>query len=130
MTHYMNTEEALNCYRIRAMRNKKRRQKELMTHIVMLAAVIFCAAVIATLLISKFEASAETTSSDTKEYTCVMVGYGENLYDIAGHFEDPVYYADKTALINEIKRINHISDASKVTPGDYIIVPYYVRQDM
>ena len=129
MTYYMNTEEAINCYRIRSFRNKKRRQRELMLHIMILAVVLFCAAVITTLLITKFESSAESNDSDIKEYTSVMVGYGEDLNDIADKYRDPVYYSDRASLVKEIRNINHISDRSDVNPGDYVIVPYYVRQD-
>ena len=129
MTYYMNTEEAINCYRIRSFRNKKRRQRELMLHIMILAVVLFCAAVITTLLITKFESSAESNDSDIKEYTSVMVGYGEDLNDIADRYRDPVYYSDRASLVKEIRNINHISDRSDVNPGDYVIVPYYVRQD-
>lgn len=129
MTYYMNTEEAINCYRIRSFRNKKRRQRELMLHIMILAVVLFCAAVITTLLITKFESSAESNDSDIKEYTSVMVGYGEDLNDIADRYRDPVYYSNRASLVKEIRNINHISDRSDVNPGDYVIVPYYVRQD-
>lgn len=129
MTYYMNTEEAINCYRIRSFRNKKRRQRELMLHIMILAVVLFCAAIITTLLITKFESSAESNDSDIKEYTSVMVGYGEDLNDIADIYRDPVYYSDRASLVKEIRNINHISDRSDVNPGDYVIVPYYVRQD-
>ena len=127
MNRNMNTEEALNFYRLRAARKKRRRAREIRMQVFMLTIVIFCAAVIAALWVSKTEASAETENVPVKEYTSVMLEYGENVYDLAEKYSDPVYYANRSTYIREVLDINHLPDVNSVHPGDYVICPYYLQ---
>ncbi len=127
MTNTMNIIENERYYSEKAARIRRRRERELRIHILMLSAVIICIMIIAAIWFSKIKASAETENNAAKEYTCIIVGYGESLYDIAEKYDDPVYYADKDTYIDEVRYINHIPELSDVKPGDYIIVPYYKR---
>ena len=45
--------------------------------------------------------------------------------ELADSYIDYDYYKDKNAYIAEVQSINHIEDASSVSAGQEIVVPYY-----
>lgn len=63
-------------------------------------------------------------SNRTKLYKSVLI-YGGDTFTTISEKYISAEYSSSEAFIKEIKRINNLSDASSLTPGNHIIIPYY-----
>ncbi|MCD8152779.1 MAG: LysM peptidoglycan-binding domain-containing protein [Clostridiales bacterium] len=75
------------------------------------------------------QAQASDAQTEAVCYKSVYVHAGDTLWDIADEYMDDAYdtYNDKNDYIDEIKQINHITEAD-LQAGSYIIVPYIVME--
>lgn len=59
-----------------------------------------------------------------KYYTSIEVEAGDTLWDLAGVYASSDYDVCREEFINEVKKINHLSD-DRITAGMYLTIPYY-----
>ncbi|MCM1161638.1 MAG: LysM peptidoglycan-binding domain-containing protein [Roseburia sp.] len=104
--------------------NKKRRQQELKRKGIFFILSIAIMVVISTACFG-FSSKASDSQKETyyKYYTSIVIQDGDSLWSLAeknydGHFKS------KKAYIDEIKKINGLSDETLIS-GQYLIVPYY-----
>lgn len=125
--------ERTDHYYIRLAESKARRNRELRRNYMILTVAVIVVCVIIGLIISGMRTNAaEEHSQSYKYYTSVMIGYGENLNDVAARFVDYEHYDDLDDYLDEICSINHIAKVGKahaqVNPGNYVVVPYYSNE--
>ena len=110
---------------IRIKNNKLRRQRQLRRNFIMF---IFSFILTITLSVGVFSIGSKAQNKDEvvlyKYYTNIVVQYGETLDDIAKNYFCEEKYSSCDDYIFEVLRINRMYD-EKVTPGTYLIVPYY-----
>ena len=91
--------------------------------------VVIFAAFFAALILFVFGGSCmdshqvQASSNETVLYKSIRVDAGDTLWNIADEYMGTMY-EDKNVYIDEIKSINHITDAD-LQAGSYIIVPYH-----
>ncbi len=59
-----------------------------------------------------------------KYFTQVEIAYGETLDNIADRFYSEEF-RNKASYIQEIRNINSLYSNKQITPGTFLIVPYY-----
>ena len=105
--------------------NRIRRQQQLRRNIFM---IVFTIVLILTLSVSGFAIGSKAQDKEEvvlyKYYTNIEVQYGETLWDIAATYFCKDRYDNYEHYISEVMQINglYIED---VSPGSYLIVPYY-----
>lgn len=105
--------------------NRIRRQHQLRRNIFM---IVFTIVLILTLSVSGFVIGSKAQDKEEvvlyKYYTNIEVQYGETLWDIASTYFCEDKYDNYEHYISEVMQINglYIED---VSPGSYLIVPYY-----
>ena len=72
-----------------------------------------------------FAKSAVNEHEMTKYYKTITIYRGDTLFSIAERNSED-YYCSSIEYINEISYINHLSDNSRLIPGNYLTVPYYM----
>lgn len=86
-------------------------------------AVIVCTAFSVGALRSR--ASSSTAGDiEYKYYKNIVIAYDYDLSDAAADYADE-HYDDERDYLREVCSINHLASAYDVTPGTYVIVPYY-----
>ena len=70
-----------------------------------------------------FTSRAQTSHETVKYYRSVEVAPGDTLWDIAGEYAS-VEYKDRYAYIDEVKKLNHLTD-DRISAGEFLMVPYY-----
>lgn len=70
------------------------------------------------------KAAEENDKVAYKYFKSVTVEYGDSLWTIADEYCDLSKYDAKQEYINEVARINHLSDG-KILAGMSLIIPYY-----
>ena len=108
------SDRELRRYR-RVLRLRRERRKRIMATAGTVLAV-FCMVLICSLSYGSISTRANT---GYKYYKSVTIAAGESLWELADS------YKDKNAYIAEVQSINHIEDASSVSAGQEIVVPYY-----
>ena len=105
---------------------RNRRAAGQRTGLILLAAVI--AVVLFCILISPHSTSAgDLDASAEKFYTCYQIQEGDTLWSIAGQFCTEEYPSLQD-YIQDVCRINHLSDSDRIYSGRSLCVPYYVRK--
>lgn len=85
-------------------------------------------AVIGCILFGSTKAQAAPAEPSYKYYTSIQVQKGDTLWNIASeHISGE--YASMNDYIEEICKINHISD-SDIHSGQYLTIPYYSNEYM
>lgn len=127
MKYNLNNEITLNNLKSerRIYNNKLRRQRQLRKNIFLfLFSIIF----ILTLSIGGSALGAKAQNKEEvilyKYYTNIVVQYNETLNDIANKYYCEEKYKSKDDYIIEVLQLNRMFDAN-VTPGTYLVVPYY-----
>lgn len=71
----------------------------------------------------------EKGTQEHKYYTSVLVTGADTLEEVAERYADPSHYRNTAAYYREVCEINHLfsngDDAPRVSPGNYVVVPYY-----
>lgn len=77
----------------------------------------------------KDASEADATNASTKYYTCISIESGDSLWDIADIYITDEY-SSKEEYIDEVVSINNLDDASSITAGCNLVVPYYKVTDL
>lgn len=105
--------------------NRRKRQQDLKRKGIILMLGIMSVLVISTIFFS-FSSKASDTSNETcyKYYTSILLQDGDSLWSLAEKNRDE-HFPSKKAYIDEIKKVNNLSDDDILISGQYLIVPYY-----
>lgn len=105
--------------------NRIRRQRQLRRNILM---TVFTFVLILTFSIGGFAIGSKAQDKDEvilyKYYTNIEVSYGETLWDIADRYFCEEKYRSYEHYISEVMQLNGLYD-EEVSPGSYLMVPYY-----
>ena len=63
-----------------------------------------------------------------KQFSSIMIYCGESVESIAEDNYIKKGYPSAESFANEIRTINHLSNDSKLIPGNYIVIPYYIAK--
>ena len=118
---YRMTDRELRSYK-RQLRRKQQIRRRIFTMIATICVIIFCAVPYQGI---RSLASSGDDQLKFKYYTQVTVAYGETLWDLSDDYIDYEEYKDKTAYIEEVQSINHLSEEDSIRAGQTLIVPYY-----
>ena len=118
---YRMTDRELRLYK-RQLRRKQQIRRRIFTVIATICVIIFCAVSYQGI---RSLASSGDDQLKFKYYTQVTVAYGETLWDLSDDYIDYEEYKDKTAYIEEVQSINHLSEEDSIRAGQMLIVPYY-----
>ena len=92
---------------------------------------VFTVILILTLSVGGFAIGSRAQDKDEvilyKYYTNIEVKYGETLYDIAKNYFCESKYDNYKHYISEVMYINGLYH-EEVSPGTYIVVPYYSEE--
>lgn len=115
----------MNDREYRIYKRNMRRRRELRRRLA-LSVVTFCLILACAVSYHSIK-SAATSGNDMnfKYYTSITVQNGENLWSIADNYIDYSQYKNKSAYISEVVSINQLDDASDITSGQRLTVPYY-----
>lgn len=115
----MNARQNESSYMKRARRNKVRRTKQLIRRLLISAVVL---GLVISFGITGIKAQAHSKENQFyKYYTSVTVNKDDTLWKYATEYSLDNDYID---YINEVKRINNMSD-DKIISGMRLIIPYY-----
>lgn len=113
----------------RILRNRLRRQRERRRNIT-ICMLTACMILVFSFYANSFRSSARehTTQSEYKYYTSIQIREGDTLWSIARTFMG-THYDSESAYIEELCRINSLSDEEGIRAGRYLIVPYFNSPD-
>ena len=108
--------------RRRTLRNRARRQRELLTTALLL--VFIAATCILLLKLTAMRTEADRMNTPLyKYYTTVEISSGDSLWSIAADHRGPGY-ENIRSYIDKIAAVNHLSGRYLV-PGEKLCIPYY-----
>lgn len=114
---------------VRSLRNKRKRVRQLKRNLTLgITLCLLAAALSVTLGSLLVQAKSDDTAPVYKYYTSIEVQYGETLWSIATQNMSPGHYAHITDYIQEISRINRLTD-EKIVAGQALIIPYFSIKD-
>lgn len=105
--------------RIARLRRERRRKLLTLAMGMLISACLICVCVIS------YHSISSNASNGYKYYTSVTVKAGDSLCNLANEFWDESHYDDKESYIQEVCSINHLEDATKISAGQSLIMPYY-----
>lgn len=73
---------------------------------------------------NKDASEADATNASTKYYTCISVESGDSLWNIANEYMTDEYSSTQE-YIDEVVSINNLTNASSITAGTNLLIPYY-----
>ncbi len=88
----------------------------------LLFAIVLTGIVAATNLLQTYQAHASSAYEEVVYYKSIKVSEGDTLWDIAGQYMGSEF-SDKQSYIEEVKRINHLTDDT-IHSGSYLMIPY------
>ncbi len=107
---------------IRRRRAEVRRQKLILSGVIIAAVLILTLSAGARLTFAK---SSGSSVKRVKYYKAIMIGCGDSLNKIAGNmYTDD--FKDIASFEHEINKINHLDEDEELIAGNYITIPYYV----
>lgn len=68
------------------------------------------------------------TQMPVKQFSSIMIYCGDSIESISEERFATCGYSSSHELASEIISINHLSNDSKLIPGNYIVVPYYIAK--
>ncbi|MBQ8597000.1 MAG: LysM peptidoglycan-binding domain-containing protein [Lachnospiraceae bacterium] len=105
--------------------NKIRRRREMRRNIFMCLLTIM---LVISLSLTFFAFGTKAQSNDEeilyKYYKSITVQDGDTLWDYAEQYGSSEHYADNQAYIDEVIKMNALTD-DEITSGQHIILPYY-----
>ncbi len=99
----------------RKMQGKKMQRRVFLLSAICLLLLFSCSYV--------FTSRAQSNHETVKYYRSIEVTPGDTLWDIAGDYVS-VEYKDRYAYIDEVKKLNHLTD-DQISAGEFLTVPYY-----
>ena len=104
--------------------NRRKRQRELRRKgFFLLLSLILTFVIGITFFSFSTRASNSSKENSYKYYTSIILQDGDSLWSLAEENCDG-HYQSKQAYINEIKKINGLSDDNLIS-GQYLVIPYY-----
>lgn len=105
--------------------NRIRRQREMRKN-VLLAIMTFFLIVTAAFSMNSFLSNAKEESSPAsyKYFKSITIENGDTLWSIAQEYMDVDHYDTVHDYINEVKKMNSLSN-DDITYGQHLIIPYY-----
>ena len=110
--------------------NKARREQQLRNRMITAAILLtFVLVSILSITLGSILSQAKTNSEreDVKCFSSVMIGYGETVETLIHDYYDEEHYSSVSSFEQEVMDINSIDEYSNITPGNYIILPYYTK---
>ena len=117
--------ERLNRTERMILNSKRRRNREIQQHILILVLSVLLIAAMADLFFGT-KSHAETSVHRDKCYLSVQVCSGQTLQDVASEYYTSEFKS-LDRMVSEIRHINNM-DNDQVTSGLYIIVPCYTER--
>ena len=120
---HMRIEDVRSERRIR--KNRIRRRRELKKNFLIFVMTI-CLIVTCTISMNGFRSNAKDDSTDVsyKYYKSITVANNDTLWSIAEQYMDGQHYDCINDYIEEVKRMNNLTD-DVIHYGEYLIIPYY-----
>ena len=109
--------------------NRARRTRQLRNR--MIAAAVFTFILVGVLsiafgsILSQAKSNGET--EEVKCFSSVMIGYGETVDSLVEEYYDEAHYTSYDSYKQEVMDINSIDENCNITPGNYIVLPYYTE---
>lgn len=105
--------------------NRIRRRRQLRRHFHTFLLTLILSAVISVTFFS-FRTKAQSHAEDIqyKYYKSISVEAGDTLWNLAEEYGHSEYYKTYQEYIDEVIRMNGLSD-DRITAGQYLIIPYY-----
>ena len=109
--------------------NKTRRKQQLRNRMITFFLLTFVLVCILSITLGSILSQAKTNSGqeEVKCFSSVMVGYGETVETLINEYYDEDHYSSISSYKQEVMDINSIDECSNITPGNYIILPYYTE---
>ena len=97
----------------------------------MILIAVFCLALFITsfILTGRVYADNNTASDSVKMYKSITIYAGDTLETIAAEYMSDEY-SSVVKYINEVSSINGLNVDSELTPGNNIIIPYYMSKSI
>lgn len=118
MNNYTLSERRIRNNRIRRRRELRRR------FFTFILALILSTGISAAFFSFRTKAQNNTDEIQYKYYKSIIIETGDTLWDLAEEYGTSEYYGSHQEYINEVMRMNGLSD-DRITAGQYIIIPYY-----
>ena len=108
--------------------NKLRRRRQLRHNIMKFVLTVMLISCLSVCFFS-FKAKAQSNDAEIsyKYYKSISVSAGDTIWDYAAEYADEEYYDSYESYINEVIRINALSNDS-IRAGQSIIIPYYSNE--
>lgn len=105
--------------------NKLRRRREMRRNIFMCLLTVMLV-ISLSLIFFGFGTKAQSNDAEIsyKYYKSITVEDGDTLWDYAKMYADDEHYTSKQAYIDEVIKMNALTD-TEIISGQYIILPYY-----
>lgn len=105
--------------------NRIRRRRELRRHfLIFILTLILSVGISVTFFSLRTKAQSSDEEIQYKYYKSIVVESGDTLWNLAEEYGILEYYGSHQEYIDEVMRMNGLSD-DKITAGQYIIIPYY-----
>lgn len=110
----------------RRIRNNRIKRKRELRHRFMIGIFTFLLVVAFSSLFFSFRTKAQGSDEEVlyKYYKSIVVEDGDTLWNYACQYGEEQYYDSHADYINEVIRINMLSDDT-ITAGQHLILPYY-----
>lgn len=109
----------------RILKNRIRRQQEMKKNFLILL-MTTCLIVLGSVSLSGFHSNAKDDSTEViyKYYKSITIANDDTLWSIAEQYMDADHYESIGDYINEVKKMNAMTD-DVIHYGDHLIIPYY-----
>ena len=109
----------------RIMNNRIRRQREMRKNALIII-MTFCLIITVAVSMNSFMSNAKEEGSPAsyKYFKSITIENGDSLWSIAQEYMDDNHYDTIQDYINEVKKMNALSN-DDITYGQHLIIPYY-----
>lgn len=108
--------------------NRIRRRRELRRHfLAFVFTLILSAGISVTFFSLRTRAQNSNEEIQYKYYKSIVIESGDTLWNLAEEYGTSDHYGSHQEYINEVMRMNGLSD-DRITAGQYIIIPYYTSE--
>ena len=105
--------------------NRIRRRRELRRHfLIFILTLILSVGISVTFFSFRTKAQSSNEEIQYKYYKSIVVESGDTLWNLAEEYSALEHYGSHQEYIDEVIRMNGLSD-DKITTGQYIIIPYF-----
>ena len=131
MEIYNNQSVIYDKSRIRSIKNRERREKQLrrriITFVIMISVVVFISIFLSFSFMSDAKNNGE--HKDNRYYSCVSIKAGDTIWSIAEQNMDLMHYNNVESYVRDIASVNKIRTDSELISGTSLIIPYYSDEE-